>query len=153
MIGGVCGDRRTAHDIPLQRQPVANHVQQSFLENPQRPDGVGARFVGRTGIGPLAIDDPMEDTAWVPPTATTPGRCELRKLGRVVLGTASFDVAAVDGDRSLVVWDEDVEVAPVVLTRPFGALLAVAGRRAFAATIRAMGREAEAARARPTPQR
>ncbi|HYJ74105.1 MAG TPA: SRPBCC family protein, partial [Kineosporiaceae bacterium] len=29
--------------------------------------GVGARFVGRTGLGPLAVDDPMEVVEWREP--------------------------------------------------------------------------------------
>ncbi len=112
-----------------------------------RPDGVGARFVGRSAVGRFGFDDPMEVTEWLPPGAGRPGRCALRKLGRVITGTAAFDVAAVSHDRTLVVWQEDIGVAPTWLTRWFGGVIAAAGRRAFAASIRAMGRELLAERA------
>ncbi len=111
-----------------------------------RPDGVGARFVGRTALGPLGFDDPMEITEWIAPAGGRPGRCAVRKLGRVVRGTAAFDVAAVGPDRALVVWEEDVQVPPVPLTRLFSPLIAVAGRLAFTASLRAMGRELESER-------
>jgi hypothetical protein len=108
-------------------------------------EGVGARFVGRSGLGPLAFDDPMEIVEWRPPTPDAAGVCAVVKQGRVVLGTARFEVSALPGGRSRVTWDEDVEVAPVRLTRPFGALLAVAGRLAFTRTLTVMAREVAAA--------
>lgn len=111
-----------------------------------RPDGIGARFVGRTGVGPFAFDDPMEVTEWLPPGGGRPGRCAVRKLGRVVRGTAAFDVAPVGADRSLVVWEYDLRLAPERLTRPFGALVAAVGRPAVTAALRAMGRQVEAER-------
>ena len=43
-------------------------------------------FVGRTGMGPVGFHDPMTVTGWKPPTASDPGRCTVRKTGRVVLG-------------------------------------------------------------------
>ena len=44
--------------------------------------GVGARFVGRTGLGLLAFDDPMEIVGWRPPLDGVAGRCEVVKQGR-----------------------------------------------------------------------
>ncbi len=105
--------------------------------------GVGARFVGRSGIGPLGFDDPMEVVEWAPPSAGSPGRCAVVKQGRVVLGRASFEVADLPGGRSRVTWLEDVELAPVALTRPFAAVVALVGRLAFTRTLRAMAREVE----------
>jgi carbon monoxide dehydrogenase subunit G len=112
-----------------------------------RADGVGARFVGRTGIGPLAFDDPMEVTEWLPPEGDRPGRCAVRKLGRVVRGTAAFDVAPIGAGRTLVVWEYDLDLAPVRLTRPFAPVIARLGRPGVASVLRAMGRELEAERA------
>ncbi|MGF1648397.1 MAG: SRPBCC family protein [Kineosporiaceae bacterium] len=109
-----------------------------------RPDGVGARFVGRTGIGPVAFDDLMEVTEWLPPADARPGRCAVRKLGRLVGGTAAFDVAPIAADRTLVVWEYDLRLAPQRLTRPLGPLVAAVGRPAVTAALRAMGREVEA---------
>ena len=66
--------------------------------------GVGARFVGRTslaavGLDRLGFDDPMEVTQWLPPADGLPGRCGIRKLGRLVRGSAAFDVVALPERR------------------------------------------------------
>lgn len=112
--------------------------------------GVGARFVGRSslavlGLDAIGFDDPMEVTLWQPPDATRPGRCVVRKLGRVVTGTAAFDVVEQPprGGRPLtrVEWQEEIEVAPKALTRLIAPLVSLAGRLAFTATLRTMGRE------------
>ncbi len=112
-----------------------------------RPDGVGAVFVGRSGIGPIGFDDPMEVVEWTPPAGGRPGYCRVRKLGRVVLGWAEFDVEAREGaggaPASTVRWTEDVEVAPVALTRPASGLIAAGGRFGFERALRKMARELE----------
>jgi Polyketide cyclase / dehydrase and lipid transport len=102
--------------------------------------GVGARFVGRTGVGPLGFDDPMEVVDWREPAAGVPGYCRLVKQGRVVLGQAWFEVAE-RGDGSTVSWTEDVEIAPVGLTRLFRPLVSAFGRLAFTRSLRVMARE------------
>jgi uncharacterized protein YndB with AHSA1/START domain len=109
--------------------------------------GVGARFVGRTGVGLLAFDDPMEVVRWEPPGDGRPGRCAVVKQGRVVLGEAEFTVTALPDGRTRVVWSEDVRVAPERLTRPAGGLLAAVGRRGFERALRVMRSEVEAAEA------
>ena len=113
-------------------------------------EGVGARFVGRSslavvGLDRVGFDDPMEVTSWRPPSGDRPGRCDVRKLGRVVRGTAGFDVVPLPspsgGPSTRVVWDEDIDIAPRPLTRLFAPLVSLAGRLAFTATLRTMGRE------------
>jgi hypothetical protein len=111
--------------------------------------GVGARFVGRTGIGPLAFDDPMQVTEWVPPSGSDPGRCRVVKQGRVVRGAAWFTVVPLGTARCRVAWTEDVEITPARLTRPLRRLVEPAGRRAFTATLRQLAAEVEAAPAGP----
>jgi hypothetical protein len=106
--------------------------------------GVGARFVGRTGIGRLAFDDPMEVVQWIEPAGTRPGFCRVVKQGRVVLGEAWFEVAPRDGGGSRVTWTEEIELAPARWTRPLAPLVALAGRLAFTRFLR--GVTAEAAR-------
>jgi len=108
--------------------------------------GVGARFCGRTGIGPVAFDDPMEVTRWEPPHGAAAGHCRVVKQGRLVRGSAWFDVVPLGPQRCRVDWTEDVEVAPAVLTRPLRRLVEPAGRRAFAATLRRMAAEVEGGR-------
>lgn len=109
-----------------------------------RPDGLGARFVGRTGVGPVAFDDPMEIVEWSPPQGEQPGRCAVRKRGRVVLGSARFEVHPLGPRRSLVVWREDVDLPPVWLTRPLGPLVSLAGRVVLRRVLRRFARHVEA---------
>jgi hypothetical protein len=109
--------------------------------------GVGAEFVARTGVGLLAFDDPMTVELWQPPGGNAPddgpGRCEVIKRGRVVLGQAGFSVIPLAGGRCRVDWDEDVTVRPHRVTRFAGPLLSLAGRVGFGATLRAMARDVE----------
>lgn len=120
--------------------------------------GVGARFVGRTslsaaGLDRLGFDDPMEVTAWLPPADGLPGRCGIRKLGRLVRGSAAFDVVALPqgGGRALtrVLWEGDLDLPPRPLTRLLAPLVALAGRLAYTAALRSMARELEAEQRRP----
>ncbi|MEV4347677.1 SRPBCC family protein [Actinoplanes sp. NPDC049596] len=112
-----------------------------------RPDGVGATFVARTGVGPLAFDDPMTVVAWQPPAGNAPGdrlgRCEVAKSGRVVHGRAWFTVTPLPGSRSRVVWFEEVTVSPRRITAALGPLLSIAGKLGFAQTLRAFARDVE----------
>ncbi|MCA2216949.1 SRPBCC family protein [Jidongwangia harbinensis] len=112
-----------------------------------RPDGAGAEFVARTGIGWSAFDDPMTVEVWQPPGGNAPGdepgRCEVAKRGRVVLGRAGFSVIPLAAGRCRVDWDEDVTVTPHRVTGRAGPLLSFAGRVGFGATLRAMARDVE----------
>jgi uncharacterized protein YndB with AHSA1/START domain len=108
-----------------------------------RPDGVGATFVGRSGIGRIGFDDPMEIVEWTPPSAGRPGTVQLRKHGRVVLGWAGVEVADGPGGGTRVRWTEDVQIAPTWLTRPADRLIEIGGRLAFDRTLRAMAAELE----------
>ncbi|WP_229067549.1 SRPBCC family protein [Actinoplanes sp. DH11] len=114
-----------------------------------RPDGVGARFVARTGAGPLGFDDPMTVVGWEVPEGdepgARPGRCEVVKSGRVVHGRALFTVAPLAGGGARVTWHEDVTLSPRRITRHAEPVVAAAGRLAFAATMRAFARDAERA--------
>jgi hypothetical protein len=110
--------------------------------------GVGARFVGRTGIGPLAFDDPMEVTQWSPPGGGAAGHCTVVKLGRVVLGTARFDVTPRPAGGCRVTWAEDIEIAPVRLSRLLAPVVARLGRVGVGRVLRAMARELEGVQVR-----
>ena len=103
--------------------------------------GVGARFTARTGLGPLAFDDPMEVVEWREPAPGRPGLVRLQKQGRLVLGSAEIEVEDVPGGGGEVRWTGDVQLVPVRLTRPFDRLVAALGRRAFERSLRAMARE------------
>ena len=112
-----------------------------------RPDGIGAGFVARTGLGPLGFDDPMTVVQWQPPAGDepgdTPGRCEVTKHGRVVHGKAWFEVVPLPSRNSRVVWHEDVTVTPERVTRYAAPVLSLIGKVGFARTLRAMARTAE----------
>ncbi len=76
--------------------------------------GVGGAIEATTGVGRLGVVDRMEITGWDPPHGAY-----VRHLGRVVRGTASFEVRPRPGG-STVVWTEDLDL-------PLGA----AGRTGF----------------------
>jgi hypothetical protein len=67
----------------------------------------GSGFVARTGVGPIAFDDPMEIVEW-----REPSFCRLEKRGRVVVGSAEIGVQSL-GSGSRVTWRENVHVRGV----------------------------------------
>lgn len=123
--------------------------------------GVGARFVGRTSLAAvrldrLGFDDPMEVTGWLPPADGLPGRCGIRKLGRVVRGSAAFDVVALPAAAggpplTRVLWEGDLDLPPRPVTRLLAPLVSLAGRFAYTAALRSMARELARERARTRP--
>lgn len=102
-----------------------------------RPDEAGATFVARTGIGPLGFDDPMEVVEASPPTAGGPGRCTVLKRGTFLRGGAWIEVRPVAAG-TVVVWTEELRVAPERLTRVLDPLIALAGRLAFGRMLRGL---------------
>lgn len=79
-------------------------------------EGVGARVEAFTGLLPqrrlIGFLDTMVVTAWDPPR-----RCDVLHTGRVVRGTGTFEVEAVDQARSLFHWSEELELPWGVLGR------------------------------------
>jgi uncharacterized protein YndB with AHSA1/START domain len=63
--------------------------------------GVGATVTAFTGWRGVGFTDPMTITTWEPPR-----RCVVRHEGRVVRGTAAFEVRPLPGGRSRFVWTE-----------------------------------------------
>ncbi len=76
--------------------------------------GVGAGLEAFTGVGRLGFLDTMVITWWDPPR-----RCEVLHTGRVVRGTGVFEVLALPGDRSRLVWSEQL-VLPLGRLGRFG---------------------------------
>jgi hypothetical protein len=70
--------------------------------------GNGERIVARTGLGPLGVADCMTITEWDPPR-----RLSVDHTGRMIKGTAWFEVQPLAANRTRVVWCED-------LVPPFG---------------------------------
>lgn len=63
--------------------------------------GLGATVEAFTGVGRVGFLDPMTITHWRPPL-----RCEVRHRGRVVRGSAAFEVEPLPDGRSRFVWSE-----------------------------------------------
>ena len=106
--------------------------------------GLGARFTGRTRLGPVRFDDPMEVTEWRPAAAGSPGRCRVRKLGPWLTGWAEIEVSpAPAGAR--VEWVEEVQArwTPRILDP----VIAAVGSAFFGRVLRKM--RAELARTPP----
>ncbi|KUL44526.1 SRPBCC family protein [Streptomyces regalis] len=104
------------------------------------PTHVGTRFVARSGVGPLAFDDPMQVTVWEPPGEDTPGLCRLEKRGRVVTGWAEIEVRPGPGGRARVVWREELRVR--LLPRLFDGVLERAARYVFGRALNRLLRQA-----------
>ena len=63
--------------------------------------GEGATLTAFTGLRGLGFDDPMTVTTWDPPR-----RCVVRHDGRVVRGSAAFEVVPLADGRARFVWTE-----------------------------------------------
>ncbi|MFI6062932.1 SRPBCC family protein [Streptomyces sp. NPDC051286] len=110
-------ERHCAH-VPMTRITVPTGL----------PTRIGTVFVARTGVGPLAFDDPMEVVRWMPPVTGRAGLCRLEKRGSVVLGRASIDVYPTESG-SHVVWVEELRIR--LLPQWGDPLIAATGRRLF----------------------
>ncbi|WP_432546827.1 SRPBCC family protein [Kineococcus sp. SYSU DK004] len=108
--------------------------------------GPGERFVGRTGVGPLAFDDEMLVTSWRAPAPGRAGRVEVVKTGRLLGGTVSLGVRDVGDGWAQVDWTEHVVPRPAALAwaaAAAGPLGALAGRRGFELVLRAARADVE----------
>ena len=82
-----------------------------------RTEGVGTRFECDTKVGPFALTDVMEITAWV--DEQTMG---VRHVG-LVEGTGEFTLRSVGQDQTEFRWEEDLSF-PWWMGGPLGALVA-----------------------------
>ena len=105
--------------------------------------GLGTRFTGRTRLGPIRFDDPMEVTEWSPPAGGA-GRCRVRKLGPWLTGWAEIGVRPERGGTR-VEWIEEVRARWV--PRIADPVIAAVGSAFFARVLRKAG--AELARTAP----
>ena len=107
-------------------------------------NGLGARFTGRTRLGPIRFDDPMEVTEWRPPAGDGTGHCRVRKLGPWLTGWAEIQVRPDPGGVR-VEWIEEVRARWT--PRFADPVIAAAGSAFFGRVLRKMG--AELARTSP----
>ena len=107
--------------------------------------GLGTRFVGRTGVGPLAFDDPMTVTVWQPPhLGSAVSTCTVTKTGRVVTGTAGFTVTETSSTTCQLEWFEDIDIRPIALVRLMAPVLRPLARAGLRQTLHKLAQDAEA---------
>lgn len=103
-----------------------------------RGHGVGAGLDAFTGVGRLGFLDTMVITLWDPPR-----RCEVLHTGRVVRGTGVFEVLELPGDRSRLVWSEQL-VLPLGRVGRLGfPVVAPAFRAGVTASLKRLARAVE----------
>jgi uncharacterized protein YndB with AHSA1/START domain len=73
--------------------------------------GVGGGIRAATGLGPFAVVDTMRITGWDPPHGAY-----VEHLGRIVRGTAAFEVVERPGGSTFV-WSEQLDLPLGVLGR------------------------------------
>lgn len=104
--------------------------------------GLGTRFTGRSQLGPIGFDDPMEVIEWQPPAEGGSGRCRVRKLGPWLTGWAEIQVWPSEGGTRLL-WTEDVRArwTPRFADWLLNPVLATIGSALFGRTLRRMAAE------------
>lgn len=103
-------------------------------------DGVGLRLDATTRVGPLQLHDPMIVTRWDPPGES--GRCELRKVGRLLGGRTILAVEPTETGSRLR-WTTDVGPAPERLRRLVAPVARLTAIPLYRHVVRGMVREAE----------
>lgn len=91
---------------------------------------LGTRLIARTGVGPLAVADPMQIDVWQPPD-----RCEVEHLGSVLRGRGIFTVESLGPARSRLTWTEVLDGALASIGKPVGALTLRVALRRFARQV------------------
>ncbi len=103
-----------------------------------RSEGMGARLEAVTGVGPLAVTDPMVVTEWEPPN-----RCVVRHTGPVVRGIGVFEVLALPHGRSRFVWTEELDLPLGLLGRAGWSLVRPAMVAGVRTSLRRLARRVE----------
>ena len=103
------------------------------------PTSVGSRIAAFTGVGPLGFLDTMQVTHWQPPR-----RCLVRHDGRVVRGTAAFEVEELPEGRARFVWSEWLELPLGRLGQAGWLVVSPIARVALQVSLRRFARYVEA---------
>lgn len=92
----------------VERQPEWMHDLREIRLTTPPPVGLGTRGVGRVRVLGIALDDPVEVTAFEPPA-----RYAIRHEGLVRGGGEIRLAAGADGTTTVVTWDETL-IAPLL---------------------------------------
>jgi len=115
-----------AADFAALRLPLT-HVDSS-----PGPPGVGWRFVGVSGIGPLAIHDPMLVTRWRPPEPGVPvAEYAVVKTGWVLGGWAEVTMVELSPTLTRLRWREEIVLRPRVIAAALSRVTDIAVRAMF----------------------
>lgn len=101
---------------------------------------VGGRIEATTRLGPLRLLDPMIVTKWEPPGER--GRCELRKVGRLLGGRTVLAVEPTAAGSRLH-WSTDVGPASPLLRKVLAPLSRITSAPLYRHVVRGIVREAE----------
>jgi uncharacterized protein YndB with AHSA1/START domain len=108
----------------IERQPEWMHDLKTVRITTPPPVGVGTRGVGRVQVFGIAVEDPVEVTAFEPPT-----HFAIRHEGLVTGGGDIRLAPSSDGTSTIVTWDETL--IPPVLPHLGGFVLAMVLRPIF----------------------
>jgi hypothetical protein len=112
--------------VPLERvwatvTDVSSHgaaVPFTHMRTDPAPMAVGWRFDAVTRLGPVRFTDSMVVDVWEPPSRELRrGRFAIRKVGRLLGGSADIVVEAVDAGTTMILWAEEIIVQPARVGR------------------------------------
>lgn len=96
----------------------------------------GSRFVARTGVGPLAVDDRMVVDEITPPVDGAPGIARIRKEGKIIRGWIELTVTPSVHGGSVVEWVQQISVWGVPDVA--GAVTAAVARAAYGQALKSL---------------
>lgn len=137
VVRTVRAGRAKTFEVVADLRAHGDYVPLTRVEHDPGPIGVGWRFTGRTGVGPLTLVDRMEVTRWEPGESF-----RIDKRGPVLDGWAEVHFTC-DGPDTRVVWHEHILVRPRALGRLLAPVLDPGNRVLFTRVLGAMAARAE----------
>lgn len=131
--------RSRTFEVVADLRAHGDYVPLTTIVHDPGPIGVGWRFTGRTGLGPVFLPDRMEVTRWQPGESF-----RIDKRGPVLQGWADVQFSD-DGPDTRVVWTERITLGPVALGRVLDPLLDPVNRALFTRVLGALAARAEQA--------
>ena len=96
------------------------------------PPGIGWRFVGVSGVGPVAVRDSMLVTRWRPPAPGSPSaEYAVVKTGWVLGGWAEVTLTELGPTLTRLLWREEIVLRPRAIGAALAGLTDIAVRAMF----------------------